>query len=298
MRTAVLIVLFFALTFFAQAQEEKNAEGKITGKIIDSLSGKPIEYATIGLFTIGENKVVNGTTADDKGDFIMDNVAEGTYKMMIDFMGYKRLEKSNVTISKGKPSIVMGDIKLSSKQTKLKEVEVTTEHSLIENKIDKMVYNVDKDVTSQGGVASDVLKKVPEVSVDVDGNVELQGNANIRFLINGKPSVMFGSNVTDVLQSIPASQIQSIEIITSPGAKYDAEGTGGIINIILKKSTVQGISGNVSATAGTRLENGSLNINARKGKFGVHAFVSGNAQLLSTVVNSMDRLSHDTTSST
>lgn len=298
MRTAVLTVLFFALTFFAQAQEEKNAEGKITGKIIDSLSGKPIEYATIGLFTIGENKVVNGTTADDKGDFIMDNVAEGTYKMMIDFMGYKRLEKSNVIISKGTPSIVMGDIKLSSKQTKLKEVEVTTEHSLIENKIDKMVYNVDKDVTSQGGVASDVLKKVPEVSVDVDGNVELQGNANIRFLINGKPSVMFGSNVADVLQSIPASQIQSIEIITSPGAKYDAEGTGGIINIILKKSTVQGISGNISVTAGTRLENGSLNLNARKGKFGVHAFVSGNAQLLSTVVNSMDRLSHDTTSST
>src|ERR1035437_4164128 len=161
MRTAVLIVLFFALTFFAQAQEEKNAEGKITGRIIDSLSGKPIEYATIGLFTIGENKVVNGTTADDKGDFIMDNVAEGTYKMMIDFMGYKRLEKSNVTISKGTPSIVMGHIKLSSKQTKLKEVEVTAEHSLIENKIDKMIYNVDKDITSQGGIASDVLKKVP-----------------------------------------------------------------------------------------------------------------------------------------
>src|SRR5450432_189415 len=109
-----------------------------------------------------------------------------------------------------------------------------------------MVYNAERDITSQGGVATDLLKKIPMISVDVDGNVELQGNSNIRFLINGKPSTIFGNNLVDVLASIPASQIQSIEIITSPGAKYDAEGTGGIINIILKKSTAEGFNGNMS----------------------------------------------------
>ncbi len=297
MRTAALSVLFFLFTFSSQAQNENSAVGKITGRIIDSLSGQPIEYAAIGLLTQGENKMVNGTTTDSRGVFKLTNVAEGTYKMGIDFIGYKRSEKNNIVVSKKNPRVVMEDIKLSSKQTTLKEVTVTAERSLIENKIDKMVYNVDKDITSQSGVAADVLKKVPQVSVDVDGNVELQGNSSIRFLINGKPSVVFGSNITDVLQSIPASQIQSIEIITSPGAKYDAEGTGGIINIILKKSTAQGINGNVSLSAGTRLENGSVNLNLRKSKFGVNAFVSGNAQLLSTTINNIDRSSQETSTS-
>ena len=135
----------------------------------------------------------------------------GAYKMLVDFIGYKRIEKNNIVIRKEKPNIDLGDIKLISKHTALKEVTVTADKNLIENKIDKMVYNARKDITSQSGVAADVLKKVPQVSVDVDGNVELQGNSNIRFLINGKPSVMFGSNMTDVLQSIPASQIKALK---------------------------------------------------------------------------------------
>lgn len=294
-RTAGLAILFFLFSFPSEAQNENSAAGKITGRIIDSLSGEPIEYATISLFTQHENKVVNGTTADSKGAFKLTNVSVGTYKMIIDFIGYKRIEKNNVVVSAENSSVNMGIIKISSKQTTLTEVTVTGEKNLIVNKIDKMVYLAEKDITSQSGVAADVLKKVPQVSVDVDGNVELQGNSSIRFLINGKPSVLFGSNVADVLQSIPASQVQSIEIITSPGARYDAEGTGGIINIILKKSNAHGINGNISLSGGTRLENGSLNLNARKGKFGVNVFFSGNAQLLSATINAMDRLSKDTT---
>src|SRR5450432_1608231 len=156
-----------------------------------------------------------------------------------------------------------------------------------------MVYNAERDITSQGGVATDLLKKIPMISVDVDGNVELQGNANIRFLINGKPSSIFGNNLADALQSIPASQIKSIEVVTSPGAKYDAEGTGGIINIILKDSKVQGINGNINVSAGTRLENASLNLNARKNNFGMNAYFSGNAQLPSTTLNSLNRNAFD-----
>src|SRR5437763_1151043 len=133
--------------------------------------------------------------------------------------------------------------------------------------------NAEKDITSQTGVATDILRKVPQVTVGIDGNVELAGNASIRFLINGKPSSAFGSNIADVLQAIPANQIKSIEVITNPGAKYDAQGMGGIINIILKKSNAQGINGNLSLTGGTRTENGSFNFNARKGKLAVNAFV-------------------------
>ncbi len=291
-----LTIFFFLFSFSSHAQEEHstNATGKITGRIIDTVSGQPIEYATISLLTQADNKVVNGATADDKGIFTITEVADGTYTILIYFIGYKTGTQNNIVVSKLNPTPVLGDIKLTGSKTTLKEVTVTAEKSIIENKIDKMIYNADKDITSQTGVALDILKKVPQVSVDIDGNVELQGNSSIRFLINGKPSIIFGSNITEVLQSIPASQIQSIEIITSPGAKYDAQGTGGIINIILKKSTAEGINGNISLSAGTRLENGSLNLNAHHGHFGANAFFSGNAQLNSTTINKMNRSSQDT----
>ncbi len=287
---SLLMPVCLLIPLLAAAQHNaENAPGKITGRVVDSLSGAPVEYASISLQVQGDTKVVNGATTDDKGQFELNNIAEGTYKVLVYFIGYKTGAINKVVIGKSAPVVALGNVRVVNQQTTLKEVTVTTERSLIENKIDKMVYNAEKDLTSQGGVATDILKKVPQVSVDVDGNVELQGNANIRFLINGKPSSVFGNNLADVLQSIPASQIQSIEVITSPGARYDAEGTGGIINIILKKSTAQGINGNMSLSAGTRLENGSFNLNGRKGHFGANAFLSGNAQLLSTTINTLDR---------
>src|SRR5260221_4771499 len=144
----------------------------------------------------------------------------------------------------GKANI--GAMPLDPAAATLKEVTVTGSRPLVENHIDKIVFNAANDVTSQSGVALDVLKKVPSVSVDVDGNVELEGNPNIRFLINGKPSTIFGSSLADALQSIPASQIKSIEVISSPGAKYDASGTGGIINILPKDSKIKGINGTLN----------------------------------------------------
>ena len=300
-KIGVLLLLFFLFSNYSKAQQHDNPIGAtVTGKIVDSLTLVPVEYASLSLLNQEDNKVVNGNTTDDKGEFVLTGVAEGRYKLLIYFVGYKTGSKNNIMV--GKPNTVtnVGDIVLVSTETKLKVVEVTTEKSLIENHIDKMVYNAEQDVTSQGGVASDMLKKIPQVSVDVDGNVELQGNANIRFLINGKPSTLFGNNIADVLQSIPANQIQSIEVITSPGAKYDAEGTGGIINIILKKVTAQGVNGNVSLSGGTRFESGNFNVNARKGKIGVNIFGSGNTLLLSqgstqTNRTSLDAITNETT---
>src|ERR1700730_11137796 len=213
-------------------------------------------------------------------------------------IGYALNKTDSIIVSTEKPIVSLGTITLSSSAQTLQNVTVTSSRPIIENKIDKMVYNVERDITSQGGVATDVLRKVPQVFVDVDGNVELQGSSSIRFLINGKPSTMFGNSVADALQSIPASQIQSIEVITSPGAKYDAQGTGGIINIILKKSNVRGINGNVNVSAGTRLENGSFNLNYRHNKFGMNAYLSGNAQLRSTTLNYLSRTSTDSAHNT
>jgi ferric enterobactin receptor len=187
----------------------------------------------------------------------------------------------------------LNNIALTPSVKTLAEVTVTGQAAIVENQIDKIVYNAANDITSQAGVALDVLKKVPQVSVDIDGNVELQGNPNVRFLINGKPSSVFGNSLTDALASIPASQIKSIEAITSPGAKYDAQGTGGIINIILKDNRLQGVNGSVTLTAGTRLENGSVNLNFRKNNFGLNAFFSGNKQLSSRTPSTQDRISTD-----
>jgi ferric enterobactin receptor len=270
----------------------------ISGTVIDSIQKTSIEYATISIFKTGEVRPFNGISTDHKGNFTLKKIPAGEYKLTVDFLGYEPKSIDHVIIGANALNVSLGNIPLSLKQTQLASVTVTAQVPLVQNKIDKLVYNVANDLTSQGGVALDVLKKVPMISVDVDGNVELQGNANIRFLINGKPSSIFGASLADALQSIPASQIKSIEVITSPGAKYDASGTGGIINIILKDSKVQGINGSINLSIGTRLENGSFNLNARKGNIGMGVFFSGNEKLNTTTINTTDRLSYNATMDT
>ncbi len=297
MKSYFLAALLFCIRLSVFSQENANtaAPGKLKGQVLDSLTSQPIDYATITVFLNGNEKPIGGTTTDSKGLFVVDNLAAGNYRMVVDFVGYRSKTKNNISLTGKRTSVNVGTIMLSTSAQTLAGFTVTANKGLVENKIDKMVYNAEKDITSQGGVATDILKKIPMVSVDVDGNVELQGNSNIRFLINGKPSSIFGNNLADALQSIPASQIKSIEVITSPGAKYDAEGTGGIINIILKDSKVQGINGNINLSGGSRLQNASLNLNARKNDFGLNAYFSGNAQLTSTTLNSMNRPSFDST---
>jgi outer membrane receptor protein involved in Fe transport len=293
-----LTLLSFLILNIASAQDTKeNKHGIIAGKVIDSLSNGAIEYATISLFAGDNKKPVNGTTTNAQGIFQLEGLKTGTYSIVIESIGYASRKMNQVVFNRNS-SLDIGTIRLHKSRQELESVTVTAPKGLIENKIDKIVFNAEKDLTSQGGVATDLLKKIPQISVDVDGNVELAGSTSIKFLINGKPSTAFGNNITDVLQSIPASQIKSIEVITNPGAKYDAEGLGGIINIILKSSKANGINGSVSLTAGTRIENGSVNFNARHGNFGVNAFVNGNYRLRSTMPSNSTRISTDTGSKT
>ncbi|MDP9077650.1 MAG: TonB-dependent receptor [Bacteroidota bacterium] len=290
-----LLVLFALVVCSGVSVEAQNvrAKGKITGKVTDAITKTPVDFATISVFKPGVASPFNGISADQKGNFTIDNLPPGDYRVTVDFLGYEPKVFDHVLINAAAPAVSLGNILLAASQHQLNTVSITAKAPVVENKIDKLVYNAANDLTAQGGVALDVLKKVPMVSVDIDGNVELQGNANVRFLINGKPSSIFGASLADALQSIPASQIKSIEVITSPGAKYDANGTGGIINIVLKDSKVQGINGTVNLSAGTRQENGSFNLNARKGNVGIGAFFSGNEQINTTTRNTADRLSYN-----
>jgi ferric enterobactin receptor len=292
--------LFFLIIYTAASAQTNpvSDKGKITGKVTDAITKAPVDYATVSIFKQGNPSPFNGTTTDPKGNFVIDNVSPGEYSITIEFLGYKKQTFDHVIVSNTVKNVPLGNILLAPIQNQLKDVVITASVPTVENKIDKLVYSPANDLTAQGGAALDVLKKVPMITVDIDGNVELMGNANIRFLINGKPSSIFGASLTDALQSIPASQIKNIEVITSPGAKYDAEGTGGIVNIILKDSKIQGINGSVNLSAGTRLENGSFNLNARKGNFGVNASFSGNEQLNSTSLNTLNSTSYSNTRDT
>jgi len=240
--------------------------GRITAVILDSVTNKPIDYATISLIKVKDNKSVNGGLTDDKGKVVMQNVSPDQYKLSIGFMGY-HTKSVRVATSLERPDNNLGTILLSPTASNLKEVEITGQKAMVENKIDRMVYNADQDVTLAGGTAGDVMRKVPLLAVDIDGNVTLRGAA-VKVLINGKPSGTMANSVADALKMIPAEEIKSVEVITSPSAKYDAEGSGGIINIITKKKTAQGVSGSVNTSAGTRQNNGNFSLNAKKGRLG------------------------------
>ncbi|MEA5258296.1 TonB-dependent receptor [Arcicella aquatica] len=249
------------------AQAAPKGSAKITGYIIDSSATKAVEFASVALLAKATNKPVDGTVCDEKGKFTLAKVATGDYVLAISFLGYHS-KRIDVKIVNKNDDIDLGVIKLSQTSQVLQEVTVEGQRSLIEDKVDRMVYNAEKDATNKGGDATDVLRKVPSLSVDLDGNVTLRGSQNVKVLINNKPSTIVASSIADALKQIPSDMIKSVEVITSPSAKYDAEGSSGIINIITKKNTLQGLTLNLDSSVGIRGANMSLNGNYRKGNMG------------------------------
>ncbi|KAA3440568.1 TonB-dependent receptor domain-containing protein [Rufibacter hautae] len=242
--------------------------GKISGVLVDSVSGKPVEYATVALLRKDSNVSVDGTLTDDRGRFTFSKVPAGVYQLTFSFIGYQAKSIHGVSVTE--KEVEVGRVALSPAVNKLQEVTVVGQKPLVEDKVDRLVYNADQDITNTGGNAADVLKKVPSLSVDVDGNVQLRGSANVRVLINNKASTIMATSLADALKQIPAEMIKSVEVITSPSAKYDAEGTAGIINIITKKNAVPGLNGSAGFTVGTQNSSAFTNLSARRGKMGLN----------------------------
>lgn len=243
MKTPLLTLALWALSIhFLSAQHIR-----ISGLLMDSTASKPVEFATVALLKDG--KITEGVTADTKGRFVFAKVAPGVYMVQASLIGYTTKTFGPVDASKGE-DIEVGVIKLTSATKTLNEVTVSEQKALFEERSDRMVYNAEKDISIKGGDATDVLKKIPSVAVDIEGNVQLRGSSNIKVLINNKPSSIVARSVSEALKQIPADIIKQVEVITSPSAKYDAEGTAGIINIITKKNTLKGTSGSISPNFG------------------------------------------------
>lgn len=251
-----------------QAPVTEKVNYQISGRVVEKGSDEPIAYAAAVLLEAGTGKNITGGVADGNGEFFLTGFKEGKYILEVSFMGYKTLEQTSITITSEKTSTNLGNLSLEEESVALEEVTVQGQRDLIEEKVDRTIYNAENDKTTIGGDASDVLRRVPMLSVDLDGNVSMRGSQNIRVLIDNKPSTIAASSIADALKQIPADEIKSVEVITSPSAKYDAEGSGGIINIITKKNNLQGASLSVNSSAGMRGSNLGLNASLRRGKMG------------------------------
>ena len=256
-----LAAVFISLGALAQGNV------KITGTVFDSLTQRPVEFANVALALPSSSTPIDGTVCNEKGEFTLSKIPVGKYQLLISFIGFET-RTIDVSVDEKNHDVNVGRIIISPTPQVLEAVTVEGQKALIEERVDRMVYNAENDLTTRGGDATDVLKRVPMLSVDLDGNVSLRGNQNIMVLINNKPSSIVASSVSDALKQIPADEIKSVEVITSPSAKYDAEGSAGIINIITKKNTLHGLTLNINSGIGLRGSNLGLNGNLRTGKMG------------------------------
>jgi ferric enterobactin receptor len=240
-----------------KVQQNLSYAVKVSGTIRDSVSKESLEFSSVTLTRKGA-KAEDGINSDSTGHFEFAKVEPGEYTLSVFYVGYTRNDR-NVTVDSSGKSVDLGTIAMFSGATKLKEVQVTDFRRLIEQRPDGIVYNADQDATNKGTTADQLLRKVPMLTVDLDGNVQMRGNGNIKVLIDGKPSTIIAATVKDALKQIPSENIKSVEVITSPGAKYDAEGTAGVINIITKKNLMKGLSGAVYSGLNYRLEQKTVN---------------------------------------
>jgi outer membrane receptor protein involved in Fe transport len=267
----LFLACFLLVSFFTQSQNSANTvnvllNGSITGKVIDATLSQPLPYVTI-ILKSETGETINGTITDNNGLFNINKIPAGKYIVSIQFIGYKTIER-RITIDKDSKDIDLGTLALEEEATGLDEVTIVAEVSTIEQKVDRKVINVGKDLTTAGATASDIMNNIPSVSVDQQtGNISLRGNENVRVMIDGTLSNV---PIAQLLRQIPSTSIKQIELITNPSAKYNPEGMSGMINIILYKNTNIGFNGNVNFGLTKEINarfNSSIDMNYRNGKF-------------------------------
>ncbi|MFP4023293.1 MAG: TonB-dependent receptor domain-containing protein [Thiohalospira sp.] len=291
-----LVIIGVSINAFAEEiNSSELVKGNLTGYVYDSNVNKPLEYATISLINLETGSVVNGTISDESGYFHLKNIEPGKYKIEITFIGYEKKVIESIEITNKTRKLELGQVMISPASESLDEVVVTADRPTMTYKIDKKVINVSQQHTSASGTAVEILENVPSVTVDIEGNVSLRGSQSFTVLIDNKPTVL---DPSDALSQIPASAIENIEIITNPSAKYDPDGTSGIVNIITKKNKMQGVNGVVNLNAGKfDRYGGDFLLNYRKEKFNVYVGADVNTRNMYGSRETENRtFSNDTTS--
>ena len=276
MKTKIIIVLIFLCgIIYGQPPRKggfggKNASlhnGKISGKIVDVKTGEELAFANVRLFRKNDI-LMEGTITDEKGAFQFTKLGLADYYFLVNYIGYEET-RVDVSLNKNKTFVYLKKVKVEPLAVSLEEVSINEDRPVYESKMEKIVYNAENDLNEGLDDATDVLRKTPLLSVDLEGNVNLRGSSNIKFLVNGKESTFFSGSAADALQMIPAEQVKSVEVITSPTAKYDGEGGAGIINIITQQKQISGFKSTINGSVGTRVNKQSLDLNYGKGKFGI-----------------------------
>ena len=275
----VYIYLFTLLPIFLFAQRPSfsggdfrkgNASqhiGVVSGKLVDAEDGSSLPFANVRMFRFND-VLLEGTITDEEGFFEFNKLALANGYLLINYIGYEE-KRVEISLNKNKKIEYLGKVKVARSAVNINEVSIEEEKPIYEAKMEKIIYNAENDLNESLDDATDVLRKTPLLSVDMDGNVSLRGSQNVKFLVNGKESTFFSGSPSDALKMIPADEIKSIEVITSPTAKYEGEGDAGIINIITKRKQILGFNATVNGSVGTRVNRQSFNLNIGKGKFGI-----------------------------
>jgi len=271
----LLLISVMLIGIIANAQQQKPT-GNITGIVLDAETKKPFEFCTVSLLKQTDSTIVNGALTNEVGAFIFENIANGNYIIKASFVGFQNGFANNIAIDNDNNTLKLRPIFMKLKV--MKTIEVTADKSTLQLEPDKKVFNVEKSIISQGGTAADVLKNVPTINVDADGNMNMRGSDNITIYIDGRQSAQLSNNPSQALQQLPAGMIEKVEIITNPSSKYEASGSTGIINIVTKKNGQQGFNGSISAGFGDNDKfnkinkfNNSVLLNYQKNKINVFA---------------------------
>ena len=275
------ILSFFSFGTFAQPGKNQAGDGVFSGRVVDLETNAAIEYVVVRLFSVKDSTVVAGIYTDAEGKFILENLPYGNFYALFTFTDFKPERVDDIKLSSTLKVANAGTIKLKLEVQQLGEVKASANLDVLKAGIDKKIYNVGEDLSVRGGTANDVLSNVPSVELDQEGRVTLRGDGSVTILIDGRPSSLSGGNGKTLLDALPAGSIERIEVVTNPSAKYDPDGTSGIINIVLKKNKLKGFNGMINGSAGSgdltsgNVADGGASLSYRNGFFNVYGSYSG-----------------------